>query len=165
MYKQHLLNNIKKEINICRRLYTKILPDQMDFRPKEGMRSTLELLQYLSVIIEAMPKYWLEKHDMDFNTFYTSTMNASKEIPHEEFLNAMEKQMDRIKDLFNQISEEDLLQKEIDYPWGGKAPLGEAIIATSIKWAAAYKLQLFLFIKLSQDTVLSTGDAWMLTEI
>lgn len=165
MYKQHLLNNIEKEINICRRLYTKILPDQMDFRPKKGVRSTLELLQYLSVIIEAMPKYWLEKHDMDFNTFYSSTMNASKEIPHEEFLNAMEKQMDRIKDLFNQINEEDLLQKEIEYPWGGKAPLGEAIIATSIKWAAAYKLQLFLFIKLSQDTALSTGDAWMITEI
>lgn len=165
MYKQHLLNNIEKEINICRRLYTKILPDQMDFRPKEGVRSTLELLQYLSVIIEAMPKYWLEKHDMDFNTFYASTMNASKEIPHEEFLNAMEKQMGRIKDLFSQINEEDLLQREVEYPWGGKAPLGEAIIATSIKWAAAYKLQLFLFIKLSHDASLATGDAWMLTEI
>lgn len=165
MYKQHLINSIEKEINICRRLYTRILPDQINFRPKEGVRSTLELLQYLSVIIEAMPKYWLEKHDMDFNTFYASTMNAGKEIPHEEFLNAMEKQMDRIKDLFNQINEEDLFQKEIEYPWGGKAALGEAIIATSIKWAAAYKLQLFLFIKLSQDTSLSTGDAWMLTEI
>ncbi len=165
MYKQHLLNNIEKEINICRRLYTRILPDQMDFRPKEGVRSTLELLQYLSVIIEAMPKYWLEKHDMDFNTFYASTMNASKEIPHEEFQSAMEKQMGRIKDLFGQINEEDLLQREVEYPWGGKAPLGEAIIATSIKWAAAYKLQLFLFIKLSQDTSLATGDAWMLTEI
>ncbi len=165
MYKQHLINSIEKEINICRRLYTKILPDQMDFRPKEGIRSTLELLQYLSVIIEAMPKYWLEKHDMDFSIFYTSTMNASKEIPHEEFMNAMEKQMDRIKTLFNQINEEDLLQREIEYPWGGKAALGEAIIATSIKWATAYKLQLFLFIKLSQDTSLSTGDAWMLTEI
>ncbi|MEO8414765.1 MAG: hypothetical protein ABI472_13955 [Ginsengibacter sp.] len=165
MYKQHLLNNIEKEINICRRLYTRMLPDQINFRPKEGVRSTLELLQYLSVIIEAMPKYWLEKHDMDFNTFYTSTMNAGKEIPHEEFLNAMEQQMARIKDLFNQINEEDLLHKEVEYPWGGKAPLGEAIIATSIKWAAAYKLQLFLFIKLSQDTTLATGDAWMLTDI
>ena len=47
MYKQHLLNNIEKEINICRRLYTKIPPGQMNFRPKEGVRSILELLQYL----------------------------------------------------------------------------------------------------------------------
>lgn len=165
MYKQHLLNNIEKEVSICRRLYNKILPEQIDFRPKEGIRSTLELLQYLSVIVEAMPKYWLEKHDMDFNTFYASMMTAGKEMPHEEFPTAMENQMKRIKDLFNQISEEDLLQKEVEYPWGGKSPLGEAIIATSIKWAAAYKLQLFLFIKLSQDTSLATGDAWMLTEI
>ena len=165
MYKQQLLNNIEKEINICRRLYTKIQPAQINFRPKEGVRSTLELLQYLCVIVDAMPVYWLKEDGTDFNTFYTSRINAGKEIPYEGFLTMMEKQLTATKDLFEEITEEDLLQKEIAYPWGGTAPLGEAIIATSIKWAAAYKLQLFLFIKLSQDTDMGTADAWMLTDL
>lgn len=156
MYKQHLLNNIEKEINICRRLYTMILPDQMDFRPKEGIRSILELLQYLGFIGSCMLHYWLKKEDTDFNTFFGTKCIAAKEMPPELFLTAMDGQIATIKNLFNQISEEDLLHREITYPWGGRAPLGEGIIATSIKWLAAYKLQLFLFIKLSGDQKLTT---------
>jgi hypothetical protein len=48
-------------------LYTKIPPGQMDFRPKEGLRSILELLQYLGIIGSVMPGYWLKKDDTDFN--------------------------------------------------------------------------------------------------
>jgi hypothetical protein len=59
-----------------------------------------------------------------------------------------------------------LFQKGVVYPWTGiKAPLGEAIIATSVKWLSAYKLQLFLFIKLCGDQQLTTADAWELTEL
>jgi len=164
MYKQHLLNNIEKEINICRRLYTKIPPNQMNFRPKEGVRSILELLQYLGFIGSAMPDYWLKKDAVDINTFFNTATTTAKAMPYERFLTVMEEQMATIKDLFNQISEEDLVNKEVAYPWGVKAPLGEAIMATSIKWLAAYKLQLFLFIKLCDDQKLGTADAWVLTD-
>ena len=86
-------------------------------------------------------------------------------MPDEQFLSVMNEQMVTIKDLFNQISEEDLFYKEIAYPWGGKEPIGQGIIVTSIKWLSAYKLQLFLFIKLSDDQKLTTADAWVLTEL
>lgn len=166
MYKQHLINSIEKEIHICRRLYTKIPTDQMNFRPKEGVRSTLELLQYLSIAGTLMPIYWLSEGEQDFTKFYVANTTASKSMPAEQFPCMMEKQLAKLKDLLNQLTEEDLIQKEITYPWtGGKAALGEGIIATSIKWLAAYKLQLFLFLKLSGDQPLATADAWALTEI
>lgn len=165
MYKQHLLNNIEKEINICRRLYTKIPPGQMDFRPKEGLRSILELLQYLSIIGSAMPYYWLKKEGTDFSVFFTEGDKAAKAMPHEQFLTAMEVQMAAINDLFNEISEDDLVNKEVHYPWGGKAPLGEAIIATSIKFLTAYKLQLLFLIKLCDEQKLGTADGWFLTDL
>jgi hypothetical protein len=166
MYKQQLLNNIEKEINICRRLSTKIPPDQMNYKPKEGVRSILELLQYLSVIGTTMPRYWLKKDETDFSTFFSATGEAAKAMPYEQFLPVMDEQIVIIKELFNQISEDDLLNKEITYPWNNvKAPLGEVIIATSIKWLSAYKLQLFLFLKLCGDQQLTTGDAWVLTEL
>jgi len=166
MYKQHLLNSIEKEIHICRRLYTKIPVDQMNFRPGQGVRSTLELLQYLSIAGTLMPTYWLKESDTDFGSFYVARTGASKSMAAEQFLTAMDEQLVKLKDLFNPITEEDLIQKEITYPWSGaKAALGEGIISTSVKWVAAYKLQLFLFIKLSGDQSLATADAWALTEI
>ena len=165
MYKQQLLNNIEKEINICRRLYTKIPPGQMDFRPKEGLRSILELLQYLGIIGIVMPGYWLKKDDTDFNTFFNNLNKATNTVSHERFLTVMDEQMATIKDLFSQISEDDLVNKEVDYPWGGKAPMGEAIIATSIKFLTGYKLQLFSLIKLCDDQKLTTPDAWFLTDL
>lgn len=165
MYKQQLLSNIEKEIKICRRLYTKIQPDQLDYRPKEGVRSILELLQYLSIIGSTMLSYWLKNDDTDFNTFFSTKVTVSKAMQPEQFLTVMDEQMAVIKNLFDQISEEDLLNREATYPWGGKESLGQAIIATSIKWLAAYKLQLFLFIKLSSNEKLATADAWVLTEL
>ena len=165
MYKEHLLNNIEKEISICRRLYTKIPPGKMDFRPKEGLRSILELLQYLGIVGSALPYYWLKKEGTDFFAFFAEGDKAAKAMPHEQFLTAMDEQMATIRDLFNEISEDDLMNKEIDYPWGGKAPMGEAIIATSIKFLTGYKLQLFSLIKLCDDQKLGTADAWFITDM
>jgi hypothetical protein len=165
MYKQHLLNNIEKEINICRRLYTKIPADQMNFRPKEGIRSILELLQYLSVIGSVMPGYWLKEDDGDFNSYFGSLAAKPMNMHHEDFLTATAEQISTIRALFDKITEEDLTRKEVTYPWGGTAPMGEAIMATSVKWLAAYKLQLLLFIKLCSDQKLGTGDAWVITDI
>jgi hypothetical protein len=165
MYKQHLLNNIEKEINICCRLYTKIPTSKMDFRPKEGLRSISELLQYLGIIGIIMPGYWLKKDDTDFNTFFSTLDKATKMVTHERFLAVMDEQMATIKNLFNQINEDDLMNKEVDYPWGGKAPMGEAIIATSIKFLTGYKLQLFSLIKLCDDQKLTTADAWFLSDL
>ena len=107
-----------------------------------------------------MLSYWLKKDVTDFTTFFDAKIIAAKALSHEQFLMVMDEQMATIKDLFNQISEEDLTHKEITYPWGGKAPMGEAIIATSIKFLCAYKLQLFLFVKLCGDQQLTTADAW-----
>jgi hypothetical protein len=166
MYKEHLLNNIEKEINICRRLYTKLPPDQMNYTPGEGVRTNLELLQYLSIAPTLTLNYWLKEGDTDFGIYYGAKITASKTMPHEQFIIAMDEQIVIIRELLSEVSEDDLLNKEITYPWNGvKAPLGEAIIATSIKWLAAYKLQLFLCIKLCGGKQLATADAWVLTEL
>ena len=82
----------------------------------------------------------------------------------EQFPVVMDKQMATIKQLFSEISEDDLINKEVDYPWGGKAPMGEALIATSVKFLTGYKLQLFSLIKHCDDQILITPDAWFITE-
>ena len=66
MYKQQLRNLIVDEIKICKRLYTKIPVDKMDYRPKEDMRSIHELLQYICVVGTALPDYWLNESGTNF---------------------------------------------------------------------------------------------------
>ena len=165
MYKQFLLNSIIKEMKIVRRLSTKIPAEQVDFRPKENIRSTLELLQYLSSCGTGMIRYWYRTDGSDFKTFYGGLAIEGKNITRENFAAAMDAQIEMITNLFNNITEDDLENKEVDYPWGEKAKLGEAILETSIKWLTGYKMQLFLKLKLSTDEKLTTPDLWRKTEL
>jgi hypothetical protein len=163
MYKQHLLNAIVNDMKICQRLYTKIPQGKMDFRPKEGMRSIHELLQYLCIVGTALPNYWLNASESDFFASFEKRAAASKQMPHEQFSSVMNDQIELTNKLFDQINEDDLLNKEVIYPWGGKAPFGEAIISSSIKFMAGYKLQLFFLIRMCTDQKLGTADAWFIT--
>ena len=165
MYKQFLLNSIIKEMKIIRRLSTKIPADKIGFRKKDGMRSTLELLQYLSSCGTGTILYWYRTDGSDFKTFYAGLNEKSKTITPENFAAAMDAQIELVTKLFDNISEDDLLHKEIDYPWGDKGVLAEGIIETSIKWLTAYKMQLFLALKLSSEEKLVTPDLWRKTEI
>lgn len=164
MYKQHLLNNIVDEMKICRRLYSKIPQDKMDFRPKADMRSIHELLQYLCIVGTALPIYWLKESDTDFFVEFDKKAAISKQMPYEQFLPVMNEQIELIKRLFHEIDEADLIQKEVVYPWGGKAPFGEAIIASSVKFLTGYKLQLFLLIRMCTEQKIGTPDAWFITD-
>jgi hypothetical protein len=164
MYKQHLLNAIADEMKICRRLYTKIPKDKMDFRPKNDMRSIHELLQYLCIVGTALPDYWLNENENDFYASFDKKKANANQMPHEQFLSAMNDQIDLINKLFDKISDEDLLNKQVTYPWGGNAPFGEAIISSSIKFLSGYKLQLFLLIRMCTDQKLGTPDAWFIKE-
>jgi hypothetical protein len=165
MQKQVLLNSIVKEMKIVRRLSTKIPAEQSDFRPKENVRSTSELLQYLSNCGTGMIKYWYRKNDTDFRTFYTALNETGKTITVDNFAAAMDAQIELVNKLFEEITEDDLVNKIVDYPWGEKAPLGEAILETCIKWMTGYKMQLFLKLKLSTDEKLTTPDLWRKTEL
>jgi hypothetical protein len=122
-------------------------------------------LQYLCIVGTALPNYWLNESENDFYVWFDKKATASKQMPHEQFLTVMNNQIDLINELFDRIDESDLLNKEVVYPWGGKAPFGEAIIATSIKFLTGYKLQLFSLIRMCTDQKLGTADAWFITEL
>jgi len=166
MFKQFLLNSIIHEMKVIRRLATKIEAHQADYRPKENIRSITELLQYLSVAGTNTIRYWYRPDPaVDFRTYVSEATINAKNITPKNFVAAMDQQIELITKLFDKITEDDLLNKEVDYPWGEKAKLGEAIINTSIKWLTGYKVQLFLKLKMSSDQELKTPDLWRMTEL
>ncbi len=165
MYKQFLLNSITKEMKLIRRLSTLVPADQLDFRPKEGMRSTMELLHYLCRIGTGMVSYWERKDGADLRTHFAELNANVKEITLQQVAGEMDKQIELIQKLFSNFTEEDLCTKEVTYPWGEKALLGQALIETSIKYLTSYKLQLFVNLKMSTDLKLGTPDLWRKTEL
>lgn len=166
MFKQFLLNSIIHEMKVIRRLATKIQDNQGDYRPKENIRSINELLQYLSVCGTNTIGYWYRPDtSVDFRTYVSVAAADAKNITPQNFVGAMDKQIELVTKQFDKITEEELLNKEVDYPWGEKAKLGEAIINTSIKWLTGYKVQLFLKLKMSSDQELKTPDLWRMTEL
>jgi hypothetical protein len=165
MNKETLKNSIIKEMKIIRRLSTKIPVDKHDFRPTESVRSINELLQYLSNCGTGFIRFWYKKDDRDLRTFFAELNAQAKTVTPENFADVMDKQIEMVNTLFDGITEDDLINKEVEYPWGEKAKLGEAIIETSIKWLTGYKMQLFMKLKLTSDEKLTTPDLWRKTEL
>jgi hypothetical protein len=165
MLKEQLLDSLIKEMKICMRLSTKIPADQLDFRPKEGLRSNLELLQYLSWCGTGMLLFWTQDEEKDFRAYFGKITGKAKEMKASDFTTVMNSQIETASRILNRFQDNDLDTFEITFPWGAKGKLREGILETCIKWTTAYKLQLFFYLKLCSDQKLGTPDAWRLTEI
>lgn len=165
MFKEFLQNSIIKDLKLIKRLAGKIPHDQMSFRPKPGLRSTEELLQYLTFASTSILEFWLNKHDhKDFRAHFAQMNEQAKAHGHHDFQECFDKQIASVNHLFSMISEEDLRTVDVASPSGATFKLGEGILETTIKWLAAYKMQLFLYIKMSTDLQLSTPDLWRKVE-
>jgi hypothetical protein len=157
MYKQHLLFNLEREIILLKQFGRIIEEKDLAFRPSEKVRSTLELMQYLSSIGSLMMR-WLIKDDLTKEDFIKIKEHRLT-LTLENFEERLDQQLDEIKMYMGMITEDDLL-KEVELPNKEKMPLGTAIINSPIKWMAAYRMQIFISLKISGKQDLSTREAW-----
>ncbi len=163
MLKQILQESIIKELKLIKRLSTKVTADSLDYRPKENVRSIIELLQYLSGAGTGMLLFW-QSNESEARPFLMKLRENAPVLTLENAPAIFDAQIDLVNELFASISEEDLATKEVSYPWGTTDTLGKAILETSIKWLTGYKMQLFLYLKQSSDIAISTPDLWRKTE-
>jgi hypothetical protein len=158
MYKQHLLQNLQREIFLLKQLAPMIEERDLDFRPVEKMRSTLELMQYLSGIGSTMLR-WFIKNDLTPEE-WVKIREHRKTVTRENFKERLDQQMEEIIMYMNMISEEDLNKMEIELPWKEKMILGTAIINCPVKWLATYRMQIFMYLKMNGRHEISTKEAW-----
>lgn len=158
MLKQHLLQNLQREIFLIKQLAQFIDEKDLDFRPAEKMRSTLELMQYLSGIGATMMR-WFVKNDLTPDEWVKIRAHR-KTVTLENFKEHLDQQMEDILMYMNMVSEDDLHKMEVELPSKEKMILGTAIINAPIKWLAAYRYQLFTYLKMNGKSDLSTKEAW-----
>ena len=162
MYKQHLLENIEREIKLLKQLSSLIEEKDLSYRPTEKVRSTFELMQYLSTIGEYMLRH-LTKNDID-EAARLQYKEYRSSLTRENFIERLDKQLEEIKAHFAEINEDDLMNKEVTLPTRETMPLGVAIINAPIKWLTAYRMELFLYLKLNGNSTIGTKEAWVINQ-
>ena len=153
--KQDLIDSVSNEFRIIKHLATKIPADTEGYKPTEGQRTTSELLQYLSEVFVNATKVIL-----------AGTTDAYKTLPQptepttlSNFADMMDKQLADFKATMELFTDEELA-KVINIYGMGEMSKGRYLVENLLKWLAAYKMQLFLYIKSSGNTALGTANLW-----
>jgi len=160
-YKEIIIADMQQEIKILKHLFTKITPDMMDYRPQEGMRTTKELLTYLCYCaIQVL--YFYSSKEKDKTVFYEK-LNAlmQESVSHVDFPSCLDFQYEKFVDMLNAIPEEDLFNKNVKHGhFKGEVNLGVALQHSAFKNLSAYRMQLFLYLKMSGQENLNTFNNW-----
>ena len=160
-FKEYILDAMIRDLTLCQHLYEKIPEGAFDKRPKEGMRSTRELLHYIAFIgsasVETYVKGgWAKEENVERMKAVRETTNK---IDLDNFVAILEEEKRKLTALLTPISDEELLTMETQQPWGTSVKLIEALLNNSLKYLAAYRLQLFMYAKM-WGAEIGTPNAW-----
>lgn len=152
---QNFIDSVTQEFAILKHLSTKIPTGTDGYKPTDGQRTTLELLQYLSTIFAAYVEV-IYKND---TTLFVELSAGSKTTTVENFGQKMDTQLELFKTRLAQFSDSDFATVVNIYGSGDKTK-AVYLMEWITKWLAAYKMQLFLYIKSSGNTSISTMNLW-----
>ena len=155
--KGQFLASVGHETKVCKHLYSKVTPDRLEFRLGEGMRSTLDLLRYLTHC-GVVPARAILREGWDG---VSAWLAEAGEMRASAFPEHMDAQATAIRDLLSDLSDEEMESRRVTLPWGLELALGEALVATSLKFLTAYRMQLFLNLKASGTPSLDTYNCWL----
>lgn len=155
--KEQYIESLLAEIDIIRHLGTKIKPEMLTYRPHEKQRTMLELMQYLG---HAFNTGVTANIAGDSKLFGELSAKAEK-VTLENFDHIMASQAESIKEKLSALTEDDM-EREVEV-FGRKATIGMHLLGV-IKWSAAYKMQLFLYIKACGNHDINTSNLWRGTD-
>jgi hypothetical protein len=159
--KESLLNSCLHDLTVCQHLATKFAPENADWRPRENMRSTVELMQYLSFVGMAFTQQFIsapEDRDLARNNYRTLAKLSSDGVNLDNFAEWIEREKDAIREAFSTISEAGLSRPTYHPFSGDESTLFDALLTTT-KYIAAYRQQLFLYAKMLGANV-NTRNNW-----
>ena len=155
--KQELIASLQNEVRILLHLSGKVDRKQLDYRPTPKQRSTLELLQYL-VVMGPMLIRGVKAGAFDWAAWHAALAEANA-MNFDQVLGAIEKQSATYARLIGEFSDADF-RGEIDLFGRGKTSRGSVIVNMVLGGYAAYRTQLFLYLKACGREELNTTNLW-----
>jgi hypothetical protein len=154
--KSELIVCLQEEVRVLLHLAGKIDRAQLDYRPTPKQRSTLELLKYLSFMGPALVRAAAQ------GTFdpavWTAEEEAAQRRDFDQTLAALAAQKDTYADLIGALSDADF-RTEIQL-WGPRMSRGVFIVTSVLSGCAAYRTQIFLYLKACGREELTTWNLW-----
>ena len=155
--KQELIASLQNEVRILLHLAGKIDRNKLDYRPTAKQRSILELLQYL-VCMGPMLIQAIKAGAFDAAA-WTAAVKEANAMNFDQVLGAIEKQSSTYAQLLSTFSDSDF-RSEIDLFGQGKASRGAVIVNMVLAGCAAYRTQLFVYLKACGRDELNTMNLW-----
>jgi hypothetical protein len=154
--KPELIESLQNEVRILLHLCTKIEPSMIDYRPTPGQRSTIEWLRYLAVMGPVCVQsalggsfdqiLWMERQKAVADKDLSATVAAISALP------------DEYASLLANVPDE-AFRREIEM-FGRKSSTGSFLVNTVLGSYAAYRTQIFCYLKACGRSELNTMNLW-----
>lgn len=156
--KSELIASLQNEVRILLHLASKIDKATLDYRPTPKQRSTIELLRYLSFMGPMLVKLALGKFERADRAVWTAVHQSAEARDFDETLAEIAAQTDAYATLLADMSDADF-RAEMD-GFGGKTTCGSFLVNHVLCGCAAYRTQLFLYLKACGREELTTANLW-----
>lgn len=154
--KSELIGSLQHEVNILVHLAGKIEPTMVDYRPTPKQRSTIELLKYLTIMGPSLVR---AARSGGFDpAVWTEAEKAAAARNFDQTVAALAAQRDEYARLLGDMSDDDF-RTEIEM-FGRKTTRGAFIVNLVLCGSAAYRTQLFLYLKACGREELTTMNLW-----
>lgn len=154
--KSELIATLQHEVHILLHLAGKLEPSMLDYRPTPKQRSALELLKYLTIMGPSLVE-GAKRGSFDPEA-WAAAEQAATARDFEATLAAIAAQKDGYARQLADLAEEDF-RTEIDM-FGRKSSRGAFIVYFVLGGCAAYRTQLFLYLKACGREELNTMNLW-----
>lgn len=154
--KSELIASLQHEVHVLLHLAGKVDRAQLDYRPTPKQRTTFELLKYLSymgpVMVEAANAGGFDR------AAWGSATQAAEARTFDETLATIAAQRDTYASRLGAMSDADF-RVEIEM-FGRRTSRGAFLVSTVLCGYAAYRTQLFVYLKACGREELNTMNLW-----
>ena len=154
--KAELVSSLQQEVRILVHLASKVDRTMLDYRPTPKQRSILELLKYLSImgpgLVEAAKRGGFDP------AVWTVAQREAEARDFDQTVAAIGAQQDTYAKLIGEMSDADF-RTEIEM-FGNRTSRGAFLVNLVLAGAAAYRTQLFCYLKACGREELSTMNLW-----
>jgi hypothetical protein len=149
---------LQREVRILQHLASKVDPAMLDYRPTPKQRSTIELLRYLTNMGPTLMKY-AKGQPLDAAAM-SAAIEAANARDFNETVTALAAHADVYAELLADMSDEDFRAETKGFD-GQPVTRGQFIVYHVIGQCAAYRTQLFLYLKACGREELNTMNLWV----
>ena len=153
--KAEVIAQLQKEVQILLHFASKIDRSQLDYRPTPKQRSTIEMLRYLLNMGPSLVRALKTGFDVER---WQADAAAANAMSFDQLLAAIETQSAQYADLLGAWTEADF-RGEIEL-FGRKATRAAFLLELVLGGCAAYRTQLFCYLKACGREELSTSNLW-----